>query len=115
MKEVGFEGDSYEGTFLPPGTRVGHDTWSVTHDKQLFGEDADVFRPERWLEADVPTVKEWKKRTELAFGAGRWQCAGKAVALMELNKVFVTVSCLSIFYCHFRHSCANAIPAHSEL
>ncbi|CCF33857.1 benzoate 4-monooxygenase cytochrome P450 [Colletotrichum higginsianum] len=91
MKKVGSEGDVYEGTFLPPGTRVGHDTWSVTHDKQLFGEDADMFRPERWLEADAATVREWKKQTELVFGAGRWQCAGKAVALIELNKVFVAL------------------------
>ncbi|KZL80571.1 cytochrome p450 [Colletotrichum incanum] len=91
MKQVGSEGDVYEGTFIPPGTRVGHDTWSVTHDKQLFGEDADMFRPERWLEADAAIVKEWKKRTELVFGTGRWQCAGKAVALIELNKIFVTL------------------------
>ncbi|KAK2035877.1 benzoate 4-monooxygenase cytochrome P450 [Colletotrichum somersetense] len=89
MKEVGPGGDLYEGKFLPPGTRVGHDTWSVTHDKELFGEDADVFRPNRWLEADAATLKEWKKRTELVFGAGRWQCAGKAVALIELNKIIV--------------------------
>ncbi|KAJ0161718.1 Pisatin demethylase [Colletotrichum tanaceti] len=91
MKQVGPEGDVYEGAFLPPGTRVGHDTWSVTHDRRLFGEDADVFRPQRWLEADAATVREWKKQTELVFGAGRWQCAGKAVALIELNKVFVAL------------------------
>ncbi|KAK2746528.1 cytochrome p450 [Colletotrichum kahawae] len=91
MKQVGPEGDVHEGTFLPPGTRVAHDTWSVMHDTQLFGEDAHIFRPQRWLEADVVTVKEWKKRTELVFGAGRWQCAGKAVAMIELNKIFVTL------------------------
>ncbi|KAK1851996.1 cytochrome p450 [Colletotrichum chrysophilum] len=91
MKQVGSEGDVHEGTFLPPGTRVAHDTWSVTHDTQLFGEDAHIFRPQRWLEADAVTVKEWKKRTELVFGAGRWQCAGKAVAMIELNKIFVTL------------------------
>ncbi|KAI8245157.1 Cytochrome P450 monooxygenase lolP1 [Colletotrichum sp. SAR 10_96] len=91
MKQVGPEGDVHEGTFLPPGTRVAHDTWSVTHDTQLFGEDAHIFRPQRWLEADAVTVKEWKKRTELVFGAGRWQCAGKAVAMIELNKIFVTL------------------------
>ncbi|KAI8315062.1 hypothetical protein K4K61_003022 [Colletotrichum sp. SAR11_59] len=91
MKQVGSEGDLHEGTFLPPGTRVAHDTWSVTHDTQLFGENAHIFRPQRWLEADAVTVKEWKKRTELVFGAGRWQCAGKAVAMIELNKIFVTL------------------------
>ncbi|KAF5507897.1 Cytochrome P450 monooxygenase lolP1 [Colletotrichum aenigma] len=91
MKQVGPEGDVHQGTFLPPGTRVAHDTWSVTHDTQLFGEDAHIFRPQRWLEADATTVREWKKRTELVFGAGRWQCAGKAVAMIELNKIFVTL------------------------
>ncbi|KAK1531941.1 benzoate 4-monooxygenase cytochrome P450 [Colletotrichum paranaense] len=91
MKQVGPEGDVHEGKFLPPGTRVAHDTWSVTHDKELFGHDADEFRPQRWLEAADATVKEWKKRTELVFGAGRWQCAGKAVAMIELNKIFVTL------------------------
>ncbi|KAJ0270440.1 hypothetical protein COL940_011674 [Colletotrichum noveboracense] len=60
-------------------------------DLLLFGEDAHIFRPQRWLEADAVTVKEWKKRTELVFGAGRWQCAGKAVAMIELNKMFVTL------------------------
>ncbi|KAF4425404.1 Cytochrome P450 monooxygenase lolP1 [Colletotrichum fructicola] len=75
MKQVGSEGDVHE----------------VTHDTQLFGEDAHIFRPQRWLEADAVTVKEWKKRTELVFGAGRWQCAGKAVAMIELNKIFVTL------------------------
>ncbi|KAF9873259.1 cytochrome p450 [Colletotrichum karsti] len=88
MKQVGPEGDIYEGMSLPAGTRVGHDIWSVTHDKHIFGEDADDFRPQRWLEADLNTVQAWKKRTELVFGAGRWQCTGKSVALMELNKVF---------------------------
>ncbi|TDZ65208.1 Cytochrome P450 monooxygenase lolP1 [Colletotrichum trifolii] len=88
MKQVGPEGDVYKGMTLPAGTRVGHDIWSVTHDKVVFGDDADVFRPQRWLEADLETIQAWRKRTELVFGAGRWQCTGKAVALMELNKIF---------------------------
>jgi hypothetical protein len=29
---------------------------------------------------------------ELAFHSGKWQCLGKTVALMELNKLFVEAS-----------------------
>jgi cytochrome P450 len=93
MKEVGFGGDTYKGSYLPAGTRVGHNTWSITHDKGMFGEDADQFRPERWLEVDDGKRNIMKRQTQLVFGSGRWECAGKAVAFMELHKLFVEVSC----------------------
>lgn len=92
MKEVGAEGDMFDGKFLPAGTRIGHSTWAVTHDTSVFGADADVFRPERWLEADEKTRTAMRKQTELIFGSGRWGCPGKTVAFIELNKVMVEVS-----------------------
>lgn len=92
MKEVGAEGDMFDGKFIPAGTRIGHSTWAVTHEISVFGADADVFRPERWLEADEKTRATMRKQTELVFGSGRWGCPGKTVALIELNKVMVEVS-----------------------
>lgn len=92
MKEVGAEGDMFDGKFLPAGTRIGHSTWAVTHETSVFGADADVFRPERWLEADEKTRATMRKQTELVFGSGRWGCPGKIVALIELNKVMIEVS-----------------------
>lgn len=91
MKEAGPKGDTFEGRYIPPGTRVAHNTWATTHDKTVFGIDADVFRPERWIEADSSARSKMQKQTELVFGYGRWGCAGKTIAFMELNKVYVEV------------------------
>jgi len=36
---------------LAPGTVVGCAAWVVHQNKEVFGEDADVFRPDRYLDA----------------------------------------------------------------
>ncbi|KAM5343954.1 hypothetical protein ACJ41O_012491 [Fusarium nematophilum] len=41
------------GRFFPEGTIVGINSWVEHHHPSIFGEDADVFRPERWLTADA--------------------------------------------------------------
>lgn len=41
---------------LPEGTVVGLNAW-VIHRDQIFGPDADRFRPERWLDADEEHLK----------------------------------------------------------
>lgn len=58
----------------------------------VFGKDTDVFRPERWLEATEDQRSEMRHTVELVFGYGRWACAGKPIAFVELNKIFVEVS-----------------------
>ena len=40
------------GHLIPEGTEVGMSAWAVHQDKKVFGEDANIFRPERWLDAD---------------------------------------------------------------
>jgi cytochrome P450 len=44
------EGVTIDGKFLPSGTEVGMTPLTMNRDKAIFGEDADEFRPERWLE-----------------------------------------------------------------
>ncbi|KAK4171941.1 putative cytochrome P450 E-class, group I [Triangularia setosa] len=82
------------GFRIPPGTNVCWDAISIFRNKETFGADADVFRPERWLMVeDVEKRKNMEFVQGLVFGtSGRFECLGKAIALLELNKVFVEVS-----------------------
>ncbi|KAK8095770.1 cytochrome P450 [Apiospora kogelbergensis] len=81
-------GDWLHGKFIPAGTAVGMNTAALTRSKALFGDDADLFRPERFEEIDGTARTELERLTELVFGYGRTMCAGKPVAFMELNKVY---------------------------
>ena len=91
-KTVPPEGDVVHGKFIPGGTAIGMNTSSILQSKVMFGKDADLFRPERFLEADEAKRIEMERNVELIFGYGRWMCAGKPIAFMELNKVFFEVS-----------------------
>jgi cytochrome P450 len=38
---------------LPPGSNVGVNSWVAHYDEDVFGKDAHVFRPERWMQSDT--------------------------------------------------------------
>lgn len=85
-------GDVLCGIPVPEGVEVGVAMFSLQSLQSVYGVDAEVFRPERWLEADEAQLKEMNSTWDLIFKYGKWQCLGKNVALIELNKVFVEVS-----------------------
>ncbi|KAF7541948.1 hypothetical protein G7054_g352 [Neopestalotiopsis clavispora] len=89
MKQVPPQGDTIQGYFVPSGTRVGHSFIGVERSEEIFGNNVDVFKPERWLGIDPDKRREMAQVVELVFGHGRWGCAGKPVALMELNKIYI--------------------------
>lgn len=73
------------GFFIPEGYRVGMNPFVVQRNTALFGEDAEMFRPERWLEADKEQLRRMNAAM-LAFGAGTRTCTGQHVsALGEVN------------------------------
>jgi benzoate 4-monooxygenase len=47
------EGKTLAGETFPAGTIVGIPAWTVHRDRKVWGEDAEVYRPERWLEGDA--------------------------------------------------------------
>jgi cytochrome P450 len=48
-------GMELSGQHIPAGTIVGMNAWAVHRDTDVFGADADCWRPERWLEGDEET------------------------------------------------------------
>ena len=49
------------GKHLERGTIVGMSAWVVHRDKDTFGQDCHIWRPERWLEADESRKKVMEK------------------------------------------------------
>ena len=90
-KSVPPEGDMINGIFIPGGTAIGLNTLALTREESIFGKDVDVFRPERFLECTETKKLEMERALEIVFGGGRWKCAGKTIALMELHKVMFEV------------------------
>ena len=86
------EGETINGVFYPPGTEVAICDEGVGRRKDVFGPDAGLYRPERWLDPDPDVRAKYMRTTEVIFGSGRFVCLGKNIAMMELSKVFVEVS-----------------------
>lgn len=81
-------GDTLNGLFIPEGTAVGHNSFSMMRRKEIFGEDVEIFRPERWLECTDAQRQQMDRTIDIHFGGGRWMCAGKLVAYTELYKIY---------------------------
>ena len=81
-RTVPLGGATVAGVRLPGGYRVGCNAAVVQCDRAVFGADADVFRPERWLYGDAARME----RAMLEFGYGPRVCLGKNVcASLDLS------------------------------
>lgn len=78
------------GLWAPEGTEIGANPYVIHRDRAVFGEDADVFRPERWLE-NVEQADEMEKYS-LSWGYGTRSCLGKNIAQMLIHKLCLQVS-----------------------
>jgi cytochrome P450 len=77
------EDDWYEGMFIPKGATCVANVWQCNHDRAVFGDDADEFRPERHLDDKgklIPGPAETNKEGHVSFGFGRRICVGKHLA-----------------------------------
>ncbi|EMR64664.1 putative benzoate 4-monooxygenase cytochrome p450 protein [Eutypa lata UCREL1] len=79
--------DLPDGRHIPEGTGLAYNAWGIMRSRTVFGDDADLFWPERWLESDFEKQRAMNRSWELGFSSGKWRCLGKDIALMEINKV----------------------------
>ncbi len=84
------QGANIAGRFVEGGTVVGCSAWVIHRNKEVFGEDVEVFRPERWMvgegEGEERRVKEMSG-VMLQFGMGSRTCIGKNISLLEIYKL----------------------------
>lgn len=82
------------GVRLPPGAVAAMNAPSVMHRKDVYGEDANTFNPDRWMKRQNETDEQYTQRrlkmdrALLAFGAGSRVCIGKNVVQLELYKIW---------------------------
>ncbi|KAL1958667.1 hypothetical protein VTO42DRAFT_4010 [Malbranchea cinnamomea] len=74
------------GEFIPGGTIVGCSAWILHRREEVFGDQVEEYRPERWLDAEPAKLKEMNG-TMFQFGAGSRTCIGKNISLMEIYKL----------------------------
>ena len=80
------EGINICGEQIPGGTIVGCNAWVIHRRPEVFGEDVDSYRPERWLGISDEKRKEMDG-TMFQFGAGARTCIGKNISLLEIYKL----------------------------
>lgn len=68
------------GKYFPEGTVLSVPSYTIHRNKEVWGEDADAFRPERWFERDPAALQ----KAFNPFSYGPRACVGKNLATMEL-------------------------------
>lgn len=75
-----------DGTRIPAGCVIQFNNYAMGRSQKLWGEDAELFRPERWLGAEMPSAFKYP-----AFNAGPRECLGKRLAWVEMKAILVGI------------------------
>ncbi|CAA9967121.1 CypX Cytochrome P450 [Pyrenophora teres f. maculata] len=76
--------------FFPEGTIVGINSWVAHRDTSVFGPDAHLFKPERWLSSDKERLS-LMERSWMPFGLGSRTCIGRHISFLEMSKLVPTL------------------------
>lgn len=85
------------GVVIPGRTRVGCPAGSTNADPRVFGADADLFIPERWMQGMNESEQGYRERRslmercDLSFGQGSRTCIGKNIFALEVYKAAATL------------------------
>ncbi|EPE26625.1 Cytochrome P450 [Glarea lozoyensis ATCC 20868] len=83
-------GDTVCGLWMPEGTSISIQAWSLFRDPTLFHR-ADEYLPQRWLEAENPNSQYFQDRRDVVtpFSLGPRGCLGKDLAWAEIRLVLI--------------------------
>lgn len=91
------EGIEISGNFIKGGTIVGCNAWVIHRRTEVFGDDIESYKPERWLvdetkdrEQELARIRRMKN-TLMQFGMGPRVCLGKHIGMMEMYKLIPSV------------------------
>jgi cytochrome P450 len=79
------------GVFLAKGTSVHMPHYSMGRMKAVWGEDAEEFRPERWIDPDTGRVAAVSPFKFSAFYGGPHTCLGMKFAISEIKVTLATL------------------------
>lgn len=79
-------GATIAGMSFPEGTSVGVHQLALHLSPTVFGRDADVYRPERWLTTDTEALRAMEV-AHVGFSRGRRVCLGQNIAVMQMKKL----------------------------
>ena len=92
--------------YLPAGTCVAPCMYMTQRRKDVFGEDALEYRPERWLDGSCKP-RPWEF---FPFGGGRRACAGMAQARQQLRIILAEIVRRVTFESKADYVNTNALP-----
>ncbi|KAK5656059.1 hypothetical protein OQA88_5198 [Cercophora sp. LCS_1] len=78
---VGGGPDGKSSVLVRPGEGVGYSVYAMHRRKDLYGNDAEEFRPERWQDGSLDNIG----CGYLPFNFGPRLCLGKEFALLEVS------------------------------
>ena len=92
LKESTAESTLPDGTYLPKGSVVLWIPYSLARSPEIWGPDAAIFLPERWIEEQGDGSKKVITRSAFenpVFNAGPRMCIGKKMAEILAVRVFI--------------------------
>ncbi|KAI0042708.1 cytochrome P450 [Auriscalpium vulgare] len=82
---VAEKSDWIDGVYVPKGTQLHIPLRTINTREEIWGPDADQFRPERWLNLRNTSF------SMMSFIAGPHACIGKAMSISEMKTVLAAL------------------------
>ncbi|KAI0433428.1 cytochrome P450 [Xylaria sp. FL1042] len=86
-------GVQLEGFFIDPSSTISMSPLAQNRCQALFGDDADEWKPERWIPGEMNTEEQirFMDKNLATFGYGSRTCIGRNLATVEMTKFLAEI------------------------